>query len=291
MTDLTVDLNSGEGAGVKGGVIGASTDGSEIYFVANGVLAAGAKPGSCRWEAPPGNDCNLYAEHYTEGTEGAEGTWEAPELIARLSSEDSPDWGRFASNEISLKDKTSRVSPNGEYVAFMSNQPLTGYNNTDQKSGAADEEVFLYHRGAGITCVSCNPSGAQPEGVLDTEESGEGLGLLVDRPMTWSTAYVGIDHWLAGSVPGWTATGLQESRYQSRYLSNSGRIFFNSADSPSRGTSTRARRTSTSTSPPASAAARPPTRRAAAWRSSPQANPNMNRPSWMRAKTATTCSS
>ena len=129
----------------------------------------------------------------------SEGTWGAPELIARLSSEDSPDWGRFAGNEISLKDKTSRVSPNGEYVAFMSNQSLTGYNNSDANSGAADEEVFLYHHGSGITCVSCNPSGAQPEGVLDTEESGEGLGLVVDRPSTWSTAFVGVDHWLAAA--------------------------------------------------------------------------------------------
>jgi hypothetical protein len=225
LTDLTVDLNTGEGAAVKGGVIGSSTDGSVIYFVANGVLAAGAKPGACRWEAPPGTDCNLYV------VEDKEGTWQAPELIGRLSSEDSPDWGRFASGQISLKDKTSRVSPNGEYAAFMSDQSLTGYDNTDANSGAADEEVFLYHRGSGITCVSCNPSGAQPEGVFDLEESGEGLGLLVDRPMTWGSEFVGVDHWLAGSVPGWTSTGLAESKYQSRYLSNSGRIFFNSADS------------------------------------------------------------
>jgi hypothetical protein len=225
LTDLTVDLKSGEGAGVRGGVIGSSEDGSLVYFVANGVLAQGASPGACRWEAPLGTGCNLYVVQ-DQGTH-----WGAPELIARLSSEDSPDWGRFASSEISLKDKTSRVSPNGEYVEFMSNMPLTGYNNTDQSSGAADEEVFLYHRGGGVTCVSCNPSGAQPHGVLDTEESGEGIGLLVDRPTTWGALYSGVDHWLAASVPGWTAVGLFESRYQSRYLSNSGRLFFNSADS------------------------------------------------------------
>ncbi len=39
-----------------------------------------------------------------------------------------------------------------------------------------------------------------------------------------------MDHWLAANVHGWTAVGLQASYYQSRYLGDSGRLFFNSAD-------------------------------------------------------------
>jgi hypothetical protein len=35
---------------------------------------------------------------------------------------------------------------------------------------------------------------------------------------------------IAGSVPGWTAFTLGQARYQSRYLSNSGRVFFDSED-------------------------------------------------------------
>jgi hypothetical protein len=40
----------------------------------------------------------------------------------------------------------------------------------------------------------------------------------------------GTDHWLAGSVPGWTGVSVTKAIYQSRYLSDSGRLFFNSPD-------------------------------------------------------------
>jgi len=36
--------------------------------------------------------------------------------------------------------------------------------------------------------------------------------------------------WLAGSVPGWTSDELFTALYQSRYLSDSGRLFFDAAD-------------------------------------------------------------
>jgi hypothetical protein len=226
LTDLTVDLNGGEGAGVQGEAV-ASSDGSFVYFVANGVLAEGAQPGNCREEGPSGTSCNLYVVHYDGHG------WEKPHFIARLSGEDAPDWGRPEGGSYDLKLMTSRVSSNGHYLAFMSDRPLTGYDNRDANSGAPDEEVFLYSYGTGsgqLTCASCNPSGARPVGVLDTEESGEGLGLLVDRPEVWAEAFEGVDHWLAASVPGWTDTSVLESLYQSRYLLNDGRLFFNSPD-------------------------------------------------------------
>ena len=172
ITDLTIPLNSGESAGVQGAVLGASEDGSTIYFVANGVLAPGASPGDCRVEAPTGAACSVYVAH--DGPSG----WET-KFIARVSSEDSPDWGRLTLGYY-LKLKTSQASGNGAYLAFMSSESLTGYNNVDENSGARDEEVFLYHYEEGeagtLVCASCNPSGAQPVGVLDTEESGEGRG-------------------------------------------------------------------------------------------------------------------
>src|SRR5581483_9798244 len=47
LTDLTIDDNPGESAGVQN-VIGASEDGSAVYFVAEGVLGDGAAHGAER---------------------------------------------------------------------------------------------------------------------------------------------------------------------------------------------------------------------------------------------------
>ena len=111
----------------------------------------------------------------------------------------------------------------------MSAASPTGYDNVDQNSSKHDEEVYLYDsQTASLTCVSCNPTGARPVGVLDTVESGEGLGLLIDRRKVWVEE--GREHWLAGNIPGWTAQSLTSAVFQSRYLSDSGRVFFNSTD-------------------------------------------------------------
>ncbi len=228
LTDLTPALKLGESSAVQGGVIGASEDGSYVYFVANGVLAEGASPGRCNIEGLRSSKCNLYEVH----NNGAE--WEPPRFIARLSNEDGPDWGPVGKRtEYKVVEMTSHVSPDGRYLAFMSDQRLTGYNNNDANTGQPDEEVFLFDAETGhVVCASCNPSGAQPVGVHDVQESGEGRNLLIDRLGIWSTETEDVfSHWLAASVPGWTNLDDRESLYQSRYLSNSGRLFFNAADS------------------------------------------------------------
>jgi DNA-binding beta-propeller fold protein YncE len=238
LTDLTVDPQSelDESADVIGVALGASEDGSSIYFVANGVLSEGARahgaaPGDCArptaaTESPTAT-CNLYLEHYNGESEA----WEDPRFIATLSQEDGPDWNGLAGR--SLIELTSRVSPNGRYLAFMSNRSLTGYNNVDASpaaKGARDEEVFLYDaQTQRLVCASCNPSGAQPHGVQDNEKAGEGIGLLVDRPHIWG-GLSGEGRWLAGSIPGWTPLEGNNAPYQSRYVSDDGRIFFNGAD-------------------------------------------------------------
>ena len=116
----------------------------------------------------------------------------------------------------------------------MSDRSLTGYDNANANGGQADEEVYLYDAESNrLLCASCNPGGEPdhfqaPEGVFDTEHAGEGVGLLVDRPETWS------NRWLAGSIPGWGfssfTSGLPYALYQPRYLSDSGRLFFDSPD-------------------------------------------------------------
>jgi hypothetical protein len=235
LSDLTPE-HEGTSAVVLGMVLGASEeDLSRVYFVANGVLSSNAnaegekaEAGNCVMNvAPPaGATCNLYVSEPDPEHPGQRETV----FIARLSNEDVPDWGE---QEQRLTLLTSRVSPNGEYLTFMSDRSLTGYDNTDAKSGQPDEEVYLYDAATNhLDCASCNPSGARPVGVLDTREAGgEGLGLLVDRREIWSTENeLNEAHWLAGSIPGWTPSNLQDALYQSRYLSNSGRLFFDSAD-------------------------------------------------------------
>jgi DNA-binding beta-propeller fold protein YncE len=214
LTDLTVDEHAGEHAAVQGSVLGASEDGSYVYFVANGALAPGATHGACNGQLAPTATCNLYVRH--DG---------ATTFIAALSGEDHPDWEGQVNNGQDLGRVTSRVSPNGRYLAFMSERDLTGYDNHDANSGAPDEEVYLYDASSNrVVCASCNPTGARPVGVPDTEGSEE---LLVDQQGLWR---IRGGRWLAGSIPGWTGGNQLSSFYQSRYLSDSGRLFFDSAD-------------------------------------------------------------
>jgi DNA-binding beta-propeller fold protein YncE len=231
LKDLTAVQEFGNTADVVGTVIGANEEGTAIYFAANGALAPGAVQGDCErpssaTAAPPSAMCNLYIERYDATAK----TWQTPRLIAVLSQEDSPDWGGSGV----LGALTSRVSPHGRYLAFMSDRPLTGYDSTDANpaaNGAKDEEVFLYDSATQqLVCASCAP-GTQPHGVLDKHLSGEGNGLLVDRPGIWSEEGTGLrPRWLAGSIPGWTPIEPETAPYQSRYLSDEGRLFFNGAD-------------------------------------------------------------
>ena len=93
--DLTAtEKNVGESASLQHLVIEASKDGSDVYFVANGVLSSNrnahgeeATPGACGGNPPSGATCNLYVEHYSGSA------WEEPVFIAALSADDGPDWG------------------------------------------------------------------------------------------------------------------------------------------------------------------------------------------------------
>lgn len=158
-------------AGGVAGVLGISADGSVAYFQG----AAGIE----RWESP-----------------GAI-TQVAPGPAAAQASDYPPATG------------SARVSADGEGLVFLSKEPLTGFDNTDQATGEPDSEVFLWRAGQGLACVSCNP----------TEE----------RPLGPST------------IPGAEANGKAEAfgpgsiltdSYKPRALSADGRrIFFDSADS------------------------------------------------------------
>ena len=168
---------------------------------------------------------NLYLLHDTENG------WTTT-YVATLSNEDRPDWYAEILDAPYLAKVSSRVSPDGRFFAFMSERSLTGYDNLDAASGQPDEEVYMYDAQTGkLVCASCDPSGARPHGVFDSEQAE----LLVDRNGVWtaresSQADRHSNHWLAGSIPGWDDLNGNPATYQPRYLSNSGRLFFDSPD-------------------------------------------------------------
>jgi hypothetical protein len=216
LTDLTPPTSGSQSAAdVQGDMLGASADGSWVYFVANGALAPGAQQGTCQ-VLSGGGTCSLYVEH-----DGANG-WKAPVFVAALGGEDWPDW---KGEEISgLPSLTARVSTNGEFVTFMSDRPLTGYDNHDAVTGEADEEVFLYDQAANrVSCVSCNPTGSRPHGVAFAKLANGLAGLVSNGLFTPGQG-------VAASVPAWSPSGLKVSFHQSRYLSDTGRVFFDSSD-------------------------------------------------------------
>jgi hypothetical protein len=197
LTDLTVDHNADDplGADVQA-VIGASEDGSYVYFIAGGALQAEsnsrgeqASTRTCErapegtldgreevdGHLPTGFGCNLYEEH-NNGTE-----WESPRFIASLAALDNADQDKLNApfsgddGEVSgdwlanLGSRTTEVTPDGRHLVFESTQHLTGYDSDvatiDGNHGGS--EVFVYDAGANVlACASCNPTGAPPTAAI-----------------------------------------------------------------------------------------------------------------------------
>jgi hypothetical protein len=208
LTDLT-PANGSEGARVQGGVLGASADGTWIYFVADGVQSSTQ---NALGQSAAAGKPNLYVRHAG-----------VTRFITTLSGGDSNDW-----NE-DLSSQPTRVAPNGEWLEFMSQASLTGYDNRDAESGSPVAEVFIYDASTNrLSCASCVPTGARPVGV-EYRQLDPGNGGLVGGPINlWPTHSL-----VAANVPGWTANasaGQLKNRYQPRYLNDEGRLFFDTDD-------------------------------------------------------------
>jgi hypothetical protein len=144
LTDLTV-AKAGEHADVQK-VIGASEDGSYVYFLAHGALS-GSQANEHGETAQHGHG-NLYLYHAGTIT-----------FIATLPE----------NNGGCVTEGCSRVSPNGAFMAFQSSKSLTGYDNVNVTTGVADGEIFLYDAAANsLACASCNPSGQPPASNVGT---------------------------------------------------------------------------------------------------------------------------
>jgi hypothetical protein len=120
-------------------------------------------------------------------------------FVATLLATDNTEiYGLGNDWAVSPSNRTAEASPDGGWVAFVSKARLTGYDNTGPCAENSCPEVFLYNVGTGrLVCASCNPSGARP--------AGWSVLRLIDRPGS-------------PSLP------------QSRYLSDQGRLFFDSQD-------------------------------------------------------------
>ncbi len=198
-TETTTDLSAGEGGFL--GIAGQSDDLSHLYFLDTAVLSGGEE--NCR-EGAEGEVCeaaaagknNLYS--WTEGE---------LHFIAQLDDEDNADSaGGGGDWQPAPSNRTAQASPAGRYLAFLSVAQLTGYDNVGPcafigETGEAVDfpcsRVFLYDSQSGdLTCPSCNPSGSA---VLGHSSLRLTLG----------------GNWLP----------------QPRYLTDSGRLFFDSQES------------------------------------------------------------
>jgi hypothetical protein len=169
LTDLSVDSHAGKPANVVG-VLGASADGSYVYFAAGGALAPGAEPQECVKGSPSEfaqgivTKCNVYVVH-----DGG-----APVFVAAVTSEEWADWATV------VGDHQAYVASGSGVLVFDSGVGLTGFHN----NGAA--EIYMFTPGVGLSCVSCNPSGElTPPGTgARLAESGNGTYALRDISAT-----------------------------------------------------------------------------------------------------------
>jgi hypothetical protein len=152
LKDLTIDeslpADEEQGAGVLG-VIGASSDGSYVYFVATGQLVAGKGVDHAD---------NLYMVH----------NGGVPVYIATLNGADALDWTEEG------EKLEAYVTPDGRHLAFTSINSLKtvnfpgGYNNISQGEVYEYSAPTTAEEKEGLTgsifCASCNPSGAPPIG-------------------------------------------------------------------------------------------------------------------------------
>ncbi len=153
LEDLTDEATSANGAEVQG-VLGASKDGSYLYFAANGQLGSrGTEKGTCHTRQPHGSvgqiegACNAYLWH--DG---------AISFVGRVRGTDATDWtGTPLEVFAGFVPKSAFVSKDGQTLLFLSREKLSAYDS----EGAP--ELYRFHVGdPALDCVSCPAAGEGP---------------------------------------------------------------------------------------------------------------------------------
>lgn len=139
VSDLTPDTNAGDANGAHVlGVVGTSTSGSVIYFVATGVLAAGGQSGQD----------NLYVDDNGRIS-----------YIGALAAADaSTIWAwYYGGKAIPQTPPAARVTASGSDLVLTTTAQLTSFANNGQS------EVYRYDLASGtLNCVSCDLGGQTP---------------------------------------------------------------------------------------------------------------------------------
>ena len=186
------NLIAGEALGAP---MGASEDATRVYLVSK-EAKGGVNP---EGESAVAGKPNLY---YYEGGEFR--------FVGKLEEGAENEFASAIAGR--PVNRVSRVAADGLSAAFTTASPMTGYDNRDVVTGEPQHEVYLYDAAAGggegeLICVSCNPSGARPQGAIP--------------PNPYE-----LDRSAAARLPVW-----QNSLYASRNLSDDGRrLFFTAQD-------------------------------------------------------------
>jgi len=194
-------------AGASARFVGASRDGSKIFFQSGANLtpdASGTGGKLYRFEPETETLTNLFADVLPGEPQGANavaGVSEDGEYVyfftaSRFHAGDNPQ-GKSAfyvwhngevryiapdnGSSLTAKEHTQiRISPDGKSLSFTSTARLTAYDNTDSVpagdgSPRQDREVYVYDSEADrVTCVSCNPSGQPPVGAPNNGPPADG---------------------------------------------------------------------------------------------------------------------
>ena len=156
LTDLTA------GAGVPAGVqsvLGASEDGSYVYFVAKEVLATNKN--SEENNAEPGGE-NLYGLRQGEqprfiatlSSSGGGSLADGSEVIPFLDTQVSPS-SEIGDEQPALGHRTAEATPDGGSLVFMSDN-LNVEKYSPEVDGKRLEEVYVYEwAGDRLFCASC----------------------------------------------------------------------------------------------------------------------------------------
>jgi hypothetical protein len=205
LTDLSVPVRMGTHADVQG-VVGASEDGSYVYFVADGVLTVG---GNVEGVEPVEGQPNLYLRHGGRTLFIATLAPADEDLTQGTSTVYKGDWQPYPGF------RTAEVTPDGQSVVFVSHRSLTGYDNL--LDGVPLTEVYVYDAGTGrLACASCNPSGEAPTGDLYAQ--------ALSQILASGTPSFGF----ASLLP---TSGQNSAGYQLRVVSEDGsRVFFDSVE-------------------------------------------------------------